>query len=66
MVMDRVEFSNKLANLISSGGYYKVKKDPTLKTERRLSQTLCKNKCESNNKDEDSSLKTLNDENHQA
>ena len=44
MVIDRVEYSNKLADLISSGGYCKVKKYPTLKTERKLSQTLGKNK----------------------
>ena len=28
VVMDRVECSNKLAHLISNGGYSKVKKDP--------------------------------------
>ena len=31
VVMDRVEYSNKLADLIGNGGYCKVKKDPTLK-----------------------------------
>ena len=44
MVMDRVEYSNKLTDLIRNGGYCKVKKDPTLKTERKLSQILGKNK----------------------
>ena len=43
MVMDRVEY-NKLANLIDNGGYNKVKKDLILKTERKLSQILGKNK----------------------
>ena len=42
--MDRVEYSNKLVDLIDNGGYRKVKKDPTLKTERKLSQILGKNK----------------------
>ena len=40
LVMDRVEYSNKLVDLI---GYCKVKKDPTLKTERKLSHILGKN-----------------------
>ena len=44
VVMDRVEYSNKLANLIGNGGYCKVKKDPTLRTKRKLSQILSKNK----------------------
>ena len=44
VVMDRVECSNKLVDLIGNGGYYKVKKYPTLKTERKLSQILRKNK----------------------
>ena len=44
MVMDRVEYSKKLVDLIGNGGYYKVKKDLTLKTERKLSQILGKNK----------------------
>ena len=44
VAMDRVEYSNKLADLIGNGGYCKVKKDPTLKTERKLSQILGKNK----------------------
>ena len=44
MIMDRVEYSNKLANLIGNGGYCKVKKDSTLKTEKKLSQILGKNK----------------------
>ena len=29
VVMDRVEYSNKLADLIGNGGYCKIKKDPT-------------------------------------
>ena len=44
VVMGRREYSNKLADLIGDGGYCKVKKDPTLKTERKLSQILGKNK----------------------
>ena len=44
MVIDRVEYSNKLADLNGNGGYCKVKKVPTLKTERKLSQILGKNK----------------------
>ena len=44
VVMDRLEYSNKLADLIGNGGYCKVKKDPTLKTKRKLSQILGKNK----------------------
>ena len=44
VVMDWVEYSNKLVNLIGNGGFCKVKKDPTLKTERKLSQILGKNK----------------------
>ena len=44
VVMDRVEYSNKLADLIGNGGYCKQKKDPNLKTERKLSQILGKNK----------------------
>ena len=42
--MDRVEFSNKLTGLISTGGCWRVKKDPTLKTESKLSEILSKNK----------------------
>ena len=42
--MDRVEYSNKLADLIGNAGYCKVKKDLTLKMERKLSQILGKNK----------------------
>ena len=44
VVMDRVKYSNKLVDLIGNGGFCKVKKDPTLKTERKLSQILGKNK----------------------
>ena len=40
--MDRVEYSNNLADLIGNGGYCKIKKDPTLRTERKLSQILGK------------------------
>ena len=43
VAMGRVEYSNKLADLIGNGGYCKVKKDPTQKTERKLSQILGKN-----------------------
>ena len=43
VVMDRVECSNKLADLIGNSGYCKVKNDPILKTERKLSQILGKN-----------------------
>ena len=43
VVMDKVEYSNKLADLIGKGDYCKVKTDPTLKTERKLSQILTKN-----------------------
>ena len=39
--MDTVEYSNKLADLIGNGGYFKVNKDPI---ERKLSQILVKNK----------------------
>ena len=42
--MDRVKYSNKLADLISNGGYCKLKKDSTLKTEMKLLQILRKNK----------------------
>ena len=42
--MDRLEYTHKLADLIGNGGYTKVKKDPTLKTERKLSQILGKDK----------------------
>ena len=34
------EHSNKLADLIGNGGYCKIKKDPTLKMERKPSQIL--------------------------
>ena len=44
VVMDRLEYSNKLTDLIGNGGYSKIKKDPTLKTERKLSKILGKNK----------------------
>ena len=44
VVKDRVEYSNKLVDLIGNGGYSKVKKDLTLKTEKKLSQILGKNK----------------------
>ena len=44
VVMDWVEYSSKLADLIGNGGFCKVKKDPTLKTERKLSQILSKKK----------------------
>ena len=44
VVMDKVEYYNKLADLIASGGYCKVKRKPILKTVRKLSQILNKNK----------------------
>ena len=44
VVMDMVEYSNKLADLIGNGGHCKIKKDPPPKTERKLSQILGKNK----------------------
>ena len=44
VVMDRLEYSNKLTDLIGNGGYSKIKKDSTLKTERKLSKILGKNK----------------------
>ena len=44
VVMDRVEYFNKLADLIENSGYCKVKKNPTLKTKRKPSQILSKNK----------------------
>ena len=44
VVMDRVEYSNKLVDLIGNSDYCKLKKDPTLKMERKLSQILSKNK----------------------
>ena len=44
VVMDRMEYYNKLADLIGNGGYCKVKKDPTLKMERKLYQIFGKNK----------------------
>ena len=43
-VMDKVEYSNKLLDLIGNGGYCKVKIEPNLRTERKLSQILSKNK----------------------
>ena len=44
VVMDRVEYTNKLTDLTGNGGYCKVKKDPTLKMERKQSQIRGKNK----------------------
>ena len=44
VVIDRVEYSNKLADLICNVGYCKVKKDPIPKTGSKLSQILGKNK----------------------
>ena len=44
VVMDRVEYFNKLADMIGNGGYCKVKKDLILKMERKLSHILGKNK----------------------
>ena len=44
VVIDRMEYSNKLADLIENCCYCKEKKDLTLKTERKLSRILSKNK----------------------
>ena len=44
VVMDKAEYSNKMADLIASGGYCKVKRKSILKTEMKLSQILNKNK----------------------
>lgn len=41
MVMDKLEYSEKLASLVGNGKY-KVKKDLILKTERKLSLILTK------------------------
>ena len=40
VVMDRVEYSNKLADLIGNGGYCKVKKEPEPEDGKKLSQIL--------------------------
>lgn len=42
MVMDKLEYSEKLASLVGNGKYKKVKKDLILKTERKLSLILTK------------------------
>ena len=44
LVMDKLEYSIKLADLISNGGYCKIKKDQTQKTKKKLSHILSKNK----------------------
>ena len=44
VVMVWVEYSNKLVDMNSRGDYGKIKKNPLLYTERKLSQILCKNK----------------------
>ena len=36
MVMNKVEYSNKLADLSDNSDYCKVKKDPTLKMKRKI------------------------------
>ena len=41
--MDKSDYTRKLEDHISNGRYSKVKKDPTMKTERKLSQILIKN-----------------------
>ena len=43
-MMDKVEYSNKLTDLTGNGGYCRVKKGPTLKTEMKQSWILNKNK----------------------
>ena len=58
--MDWMEYSNKLADLVGNGGYCKVKKDPTLKTERKRPQIL-KNHQDSSQKFTLLSLKELED-----
>ena len=42
--MDKSDYTRKLEDHISSSSDSKVKKDPTIKTERKLSQILIKNK----------------------
>ncbi|XP_036358521.1 uncharacterized protein LOC115210451 [Octopus sinensis] len=44
VVINKSDYSEKLASLISDGSYCKEKKDPILKTKRKLSQILIKNK----------------------
>ena len=44
VIMNKVEYPNKLVDLIGNSGYCKVKKGPTLKTEKKLSQIFSKNK----------------------
>ena len=43
-VMDKMDYTKKLEDLISNGSYSKEKKDPTTKMECKLSQILIKNK----------------------
>ena len=40
MVIDKMEYSNKFADLIGNGEYCKVKRNLALKTEGKLSQIL--------------------------
>ena len=44
VVLDKTAYDEKLTNIIKSGKYRILKKDPTLSTERKLSQLLKKNK----------------------
>lgn len=44
VVMDKTEYTRKLKDFIRNDSYSKVKKYPTMKTERKLSQILIKNK----------------------
>lgn len=37
IVMNNLEYSKKMANLVGDGSYNKMKKDPTLKNEIKLS-----------------------------
>ena len=43
-MMDNVEYSDKLLDLNGNGEYCKVKRDPNLKTQMKLSQILSKAK----------------------
>ena len=44
VVIDKVEYSNKLADLIGNGGYCKVKKDPTLRQKESCRRSLVRTK----------------------
>lgn len=40
VVIDKLEYSGKLTKLVGDGSYSKSTKEPTVKTERNLSQIL--------------------------